>query len=123
VSNQPTSARVTLIGEGLTKLADIPCNSIKRICVVIVVATTALDQFVISMRPNDSQDFIVIRNAGSQFTTEVLPLVEASGDLTALGAGATGYFIMDVAGFDAIRIEVARASGDDALIILEAGGL
>lgn len=118
-----SSLSVTLIDELLTKIADIPTNSVRRICVAITVADTALDQFVISMRPNNSQAFIVIRNAGSQFTTEVAPLIEASGDLTALSADTTGYFIMDVSGFDMIRIEAARASGDDALVTLEAGGL
>lgn len=113
---------ITLTDESLTTLMEIPVKPFDgRLFAAIKVATTALDQFEIQARPNGMQSYITIFNTSSHFITPEGILIGVSGDLTILTAGSTGWFIIDVRAIESIRIQVARASGSNAIITLESG--
>jgi len=113
---------VVLDSENLTTLMEIPIEEMKRVFCVITNTVTSLDQFEIQARSNDGQDYVTLRNSAGEFTSPRGVLIDSSGDLTALGA-ATGWFICDVESFQSLRIQAARASGSNATVTLQAGGL
>lgn len=113
---------VTLSDETLTTIADIPTLTMKNLYVTIGVATTALDQFVIQgATKNDATPQTLFITSGDYTGPEGI-LVGTSGDLTAISAGSTGWFIIEPGGLDFIRVRVARASGSNAVITINASG-
>ena len=118
---QKTSKSVTLADETLTTVAEIPTAKIESLFVEVTVSVTALDQFVIAGRPNADGAFNTLYSLAADYTSPTGILIAASGDLTALSA-ATGWFLIYPRGIEVLRIQVARAAGSDAPVILEAGG-
>lgn len=113
---------VTLSDETLFTILEIPINEIKRLTVEIVNTVTAFDQFVILGRPNEDADYVTLYNASADFTSPVGVLVGTSGDLTSLGV-ATGWFIIDTNSLQSLKVQAARASGSNAVVTVQAGGL
>ncbi len=113
---------ITLSAETLFDIAEIPIEEITRLFVAVKVLTTAFDQFVILGRPNVDQDYLTLFNASGDFTSPAGILVGASGDLTALGAGATGWFIIDTGGIKSLKVQAARAAGSNAAVTVQSGG-
>lgn len=93
--------------------ADIPVAGARRLAVHITVAVAALTAFVIQGRVTNSDTWFDIISAAGNYTTPKQPLIGASGDLTAQAAGS-GWFVMDVGGFEAIRLRAT--SGGTATI-------
>ncbi len=111
----------TLSDENLTTVATFPGANIERGLIDVAVATTALDQFVIQIRSNVNASYQTIYSAGSDFTSPVGIMVGASGDLTALTAGTSGWVMLDVFGIESIRLRAARAAGSDAVVTIKVG--
>lgn len=116
----PTIGPVTVPAAGSTTLATFEANHIERLCVEIGVATQALDAFSIQVRMHSDGSFITLYSASGHFTSPSGLLIGASGDLTGLAAGATGWFILDTLGLDAVRL-VASGAVNNAAVTLYAG--
>lgn len=88
--------------------AEIPTAGARRLAVHITVAVAALTGFIIQGRITNSDTYFDIISAGANFTTPKAPLIGASGDLTTQAAG-NGWFVMDVGGFESIRLKATSA--------------
>lgn len=75
-------------------------------------ASNIFDGFQIDIS-TDNSNWQTIYNVAADFTTPSGLLVGASGNLTALAASTTGWFILDCSGLSYIRIQ---ASADTAAI-------
>ena len=113
----------TLSDETLFDILEIPIGEINRLFFGIVNTVTALDQFQILARPNKDQAYVTLYSSSADFTGPTGVLVGTSSDLTALGASSTGWFIIDTNSFESLKVRAARASGSNAVVTVQAGGL
>lgn len=111
-----------LDSESLLTVMVIPTRELSVLFLDIAVTVTALDQFEIQGRPNEDASFRTIKSAGSDYTSPTTILTDASGDLTAIGAAANGWLIMNCRGMESVRIQAARAAGSNATVTLQGGG-
>lgn len=116
----PEVGPVTVPAAGTTTLCTFDVNFVERLCVEIGVATQALDAFAIQARLHSGGSFITLFSAAGDFTSPAGILTGASGDLTTLAAGATGWFILDCLGFDQVRL-TASAAANNAAVTVRAG--
>lgn len=115
-SNGPT----TVAAAGSTDLAiyDVGGGA-RRMMVEISVATQALDGFIIYGRAHPSASYQTLYSISAQYNSPSGLLVGTSGDLTAIAAGASGWFIMDVEGIESVKI-AASAALDSAAVTTRA---
>ncbi len=111
----------TLSDEALTTVATFTGANIDRALIDVAVATTALDQFVVQIRANGNSPYQTIYSAASDYTSPAGIMVGASGDLTALTAGSSGWVMLDVFGIESIRLRAARAAGSNAVVTIKVG--
>jgi hypothetical protein len=69
------------------------------------------------MSPDD--DYQTLYSNPPHYTTPAGLVVDASGDLTALGAGASGWLLLNVLPLYSIRI-LASAAADSAIVTIRA---
>lgn len=112
---------VSVAATGNTILKEFPVAGYSRIFVEFTVATNALDAFIISARSHIDAAFTTLYSASADYTTPTGLLVGTSSDLTSVSAGSSGWFIMDVASLDTVRIQ-ASASGGTAIVSIYVGG-
>lgn len=86
----------------------------------IEVETNALDQFIVSGRVHDESGWMILFNAGADFTSPAGLMIDASGDLTAQAVGA-GWFKMNVGGFYELRISAASGNAAGSVLSVYAG--
>jgi hypothetical protein len=65
----------------------------------------------LSIIANTGNDTITIQSAGTDFTSPGGVMVDASGDLTTLGSGTSGWFVMDCLGIDGLDIHAESDLG------------
>ena len=112
---------VDLNDEALTELALIRPHDKRAVLVRILNGATAIDQFVISARPTKVSPFVNWYATTADYTTLEGPLQGTSGDLTGLGVAGVGWLLIYPKGAEAIRIEIARASGGNSTVTAEVG--
>jgi len=88
--------------------------------VEIQPVTEALTAFEIAARPNTQGTFNTLFSASGDFTSPDGLLIGASGDLTVLSAGSTGWFIMFCLGLDRVQLS-ATAAGAGTLTVIAGG--
>ena len=71
----------------------------------------ALDAFRVLGKVHKDGAFILMFSAAGDFTSPAGLVVDASGDLTTLAAGATGFLVLDVLALYAIKLEASAAVG------------
>lgn len=106
---------------GNTVVAVFDVTALSRLSVEIGLATQAFDAFGIDIKLAGSENWLPIASAGADYTTPKAPLLRASGDLTALAAGAKGFFQMDTQGIAFVRY-FASAAVDGAVVTTIACG-
>ena len=75
-------------------------------------ATEALTALSVEVKVHpDDTTWITLASAAGDFTGPRGPIFGASGDLTTLAAAATGWAIIQIAGFAKLRVQ-ATAAGD-----------
>lgn len=118
-----STIETTLQDEDLHEIARInPPAGVELLGVSIRVAdgSADLDQFELHGKIGDAQ--FNFADAQGDFTSPQWPIRRASGDLTALGAGEAGYFVLDVRGLSEIVLYAASAAFDTAGGTLTASG-
>ena len=75
------------------------------------VGANAFDSFVVEAKVNPDGNYIPILAVAADYTTPAGIVVDASGDLTALGAGATGWLILDALAFYKLKVTASAAVG------------
>lgn len=71
---------------------------------------TAFNAFNIDISP-DGTNFETYASTSGDYTSPQGKLISVSSDLTSLGAGATGWFILNVVGIKELRLQASVASG------------
>ncbi|SRR5258708_29883168 len=109
------------IPAALTTLLDIDVSLISRISLEVKnTGANAFTAFQINGKMDDAGDMVVMISAATHFTTPTGIIVDASGDLTVLGAGAIGWVFIDVLGLK--RLQVRANSGTATTANVFAGG-
>lgn len=121
-------ATVTLTDENLTTLMTIVSFSLKSIAFAVDNAGNVLDRFEIQARSTALAAFFPLFSVTADYTPTPLGIligVYANGsggdDLTRLGNGADGGFLLYPQGYESIRVQVARASGANTTLNARAG--
>lgn len=108
------------LGETLTTLATYDVRDKDRLAVEIAVTDNALDQFVIQIQMHESGSGLTAYSAAADYTSVTGILVGASGDLTAITAGASGWFIIDTRGVRNVIVRAASSSASNSGVTLYA---
>ncbi len=113
---------VVLNDETLTLIDTIIVTNYDAITIYVSNSGNALDQFEIAGNAIRDGTFEILFNAAVDFTSPAGILIGASGDLTTLADGASGWVLLYPKGFFAIRIQAARATGADTTLTQNSGG-
>lgn len=114
----PAVGPIAVPAASLTELCVLDVNFLERLCVEISVADQDLDGLVIKGRMHSAGTFLTLFDAAGDYTSPAGILVGASGDLTAIAAAGTGWFILDCLGFDQIQILASAVSNNAAVTVL-----
>jgi hypothetical protein len=98
------------LDQTLIEIATIDVEFANGLGVEISITAQALDQFTISARYHASGSYQTLYSLAGEYTSPSGILKGTSGDLTAISAGSTGWFIMDVRGIESIQIKAACAA-------------
>ena len=112
---------ITVAGTGNTTLAQWQVHNDERVYVSISVATQALDAFIIQGRAHANDSFQTFYSSAVDYTSPAGILLGTSSDLTTIGAGSTGWFILETQGIWEVRLQ-ASAAADSAAVTLWARG-
>lgn len=112
---------VSVAGTGNTTLITIDCRGKEQIYVELQPVTQNLDAFIVAARPHADGTFNTLYSVAADFTSPAGLIIGASGDLTTLAAGATGWFIMDVSSLRDVRLS-ASAAADSSAVTVYVGG-
>ncbi|MGE5524343.1 MAG: hypothetical protein ACM3SS_11555 [Rhodospirillaceae bacterium] len=107
-----SNASVSVPQSGNTTVLEIDVTELEQIFVEVAVATKLLDAFIISGKAHRDGSYLTLYSAGADFTSPAGLLIDASGDITTQAAGSSGWFLMDVRGLVAVKLQ---ASGGDAV--------
>lgn len=100
---------VSVPNGSVTDLLDIPTDRLSRIGVQVKVAVQALNAFVIRAKMHPSGDYMTLYSTSIAYTSPTGLLIATSSDLTALAAGSSGWFVLDVSGLYAVQVQVEAA--------------
>lgn len=104
---------IAVAAAGLTELVTIIVGDLQRVFFQVRNdGAQAFDAFVISFKAHEDAPWVAVYDTGAEFTAPAGLLVGASGDLTALASGATGWFILDTLGLYAVKVEASAAVAD-----------
>jgi hypothetical protein len=112
---------VSVPASGNTTVLELMTLGLKRIAAEFSNVGFVLDAFIIQAKFHPDGDYRTIYSAAGAYTSPAGLLVAASGDLTVLADAATGWFILDVIGVFAIRVQ-ASANGGTTLLSARAMG-
>lgn len=120
-----TQKLISLASESLVTLTEVQSRDLtdRFNATIINSGGVAFDQFEIQGKVHPNGPYITLFNTSGEFTTPIGILLGASGDLTALAGGATGWFILNGVGFQSIRIQAARAMATVANVETFTGGI
>ena len=107
---------------GVTDILETITLGLKNIGVYFDVATNALDQFIVYAKFHPDDSFHSLYTAIDATPTESPLVIAASGTLASTGAGADGWFLMDVRGIYAIKIGVSGTVADTTAVNIYACG-
>lgn len=100
---------VSVAVAGLTPLLELNVEGIERVFCEVVPGANAFDAFSIEGKAHPDGSWTVLFNTG--FATPAGILLGTSGDLAALGAGTSGWFLLDTKGIYALRVQASAAVG------------
>jgi len=118
-----TDADVAVPAAGNTNLLDMDVSQLARIALEIKnTGANAFDAFIVQGKVHVDGAFVTILSVAADYTTPAGIVVDASGDLTILAAGTTGWLILDALSFIAIRLQAsANVAGATTASVLAGG--
>lgn len=113
VSEANTSAAVSIPAAGNTTFLTVDVSQLARVAFEIKnEGANAFDAFIVQGKVTSGSNWMTLFSAAADFTSPAGLVVDASGDLTVLAAGATGWLVLDCLGFNGIRLQAsANVSG------------
>lgn len=122
-SLQSKSLAVNVAVAGLTTLIELQdVADLIRIALQFDVATNPFDAFEVQARFHKDGSYVALYNTSGAFTAPVGLIVGASGNLTAQGAGTTGWLIMETRGIQAVRFQASAGVGIAVVNAFACGG-
>lgn len=111
------------VGEVAEEIGIFDTKHIDVLTLEIAVTAQALDTFEIHGRANSNSggSYVTLRDTASQYTTPTGIVIDASA-VAAVAAGASGWIMIDVRGFESIRIYAASANVAGSGVTIYAGG-
>jgi len=107
-----TDAAVAIPAAGNTDIIELDVSQVARIALEIINAgAAAFDAFLVLGKVRPDSNYVTLLSAAADYTSPAGIVVDASGDLTVLGAGATGWLILDALGFTKIKLQASSAAG------------
>lgn len=103
------SLGVSVAVAGLTTLLEMCVEGIERVFCEVVPGANAFDAFSIEGKAHPDGSWTVLYNSGFAAPTGIL--LGTSGDLAALGAGTSGWFLLETKGIYALRVQASAAGG------------
>lgn len=120
---QSKSLAVAVAVAGLTTLLEFQdVTDLIRIAAQFDVATNPFDAFEVQAKFHKDGAYVALYNTSGAFTSPVGLIVGASGNLTAQGAGTTGWLIMETRGIQSIRFQASAGVGIATVNAFACGG-
>ena len=121
--NAKNDASVTIPAAGNTDILEMDVSQINRLAMEIRnTGAQAFDVFIVQGKAHPDGAYVTLLSAAADYTTPAGIVVDASGDLTILGAGATGWLIIDTLGFTKIKLQAsANVAGATSALVLACG--
>lgn len=120
---QSKNAAVSVAVAGLTTLLElVDVGDLVRIFFQMDVTVAALDAFQVQGKFHEGGAYVALYSAAAAFTSPAGLIVGASGDLTAQGAGTTGWFVMEVRGLKSLRIQASANTNPATVSAFACGG-
>lgn len=102
---------------GNTNVMTINTAPVRRLFVICTVAGQALDAFnVLAYPKNAPTTQATLATISTDYTAPVAPMIRASASLVTLGAGSTGWFIVDTGGLDNILVQASSGNAAGSTI-------
>lgn len=118
-----TDADVAVPAAGNTNILDIEVSQLARVALEIRnTGANALDVFNVQGKVHPDGAYMTILTVAADYTTPAGIVVDASGDLTVLAAGATGWLILDALAFISIRLQASANVAGATTVGVFAGG-
>jgi len=115
------NSAVSVAAAGNTTILQQRVDGLERLFVQFDVATNNLDAFLIKAKAHPDATAVTLYSTATDFTAPAGLLLGASGDLTAVAAAGSGWFVLDVRGLHEVTVQ-ASASGGAAAVTVYAGG-
>lgn len=107
------NAAVAVLAASSTTILELSTTEIARLGVEVKNSSAnAFDAFVVQGKFHKDGNWVTLYSAGADFSSPTGLLIDASGDLTVLAAGASGWLILDVLGLFSVRIQASVATAD-----------
>jgi hypothetical protein len=117
------SVDVAVAQAGDTTVLDLDVSMISRLVVELAVVAQALDACKIYGRAMHDGSYVPLITTAAQFLAGATGiLTDCSGDITTQSAGTSGYMILDVLGWEKIRITCSSANVAGSTVSVYAGG-
>lgn len=118
-----TDAAVAIPAAGNTDIITLDVSQVSRLAIEIVNAgANAFDAFIVQGKVHPDGAFVTLLSVTADYTTPAGIVVDASGDLTVLGAGVTGWLILNVLGFNKIKLQASANVAGATSASVFAGG-
>lgn len=109
-----------LDNSGVQDIFTIDVAGLVRIGVHLTVATAALSAFQIQGLFHPDGAYVTLKSLAAHYTSPSGILVDSSGDLTTLAVGS-GWFILDVAGLNKIKLRANSSAASSTLAMVGSG--
>jgi hypothetical protein len=105
---------------GNTVLLEVPVSGTGILFATFKNTGFLFDAFIVEVRPHRDAPYVTLFSLAADYTTPKSPLLNASGDLTILANGSTGWLYMLTEGFESVRFS-ASANGTATAVDAYAG--
>ena len=97
-------------------------SSITKLAASFGLTVHAFNAFQVQAKFGVNAPYVTIASLTADYTTPKGFILAASGDLTALAIGATGFIEIDTTGMSSLRIQASSASASGTLCDVNANG-
>jgi len=102
------SGNIAIPAAGNTDIIELDVSQLARLALEIRNAgAQAFDALLVLGKFHPDGAYVTLLSAAGDFTTPAGIVVDASGDLTVLGAGATGWLILDVLAMQKVKLQAS----------------
>jgi len=102
---------VVPLASNATILEMVGLDFMTQFCCAVTPGTNAFDAFIVSVKFHIDGPYVVIANQATDYTSPTGLMVKASASLVTLAAATAGWFILNVTGVCAVKVEASAGTG------------